>query len=103
MIYLNDAIESAVRTVMDFLRFKRNSGVLEINEYELQNSSDIDYCDSTEFTFDIVAIFEEKSLKKFYSRDFKYLLNSTFAVKNIQKQAIENNRVQVTITCTQIA
>ena len=49
MIYLNDAIESAVRTVMDFLRFKRNSGVLEIKEYELQNSSDIDYCDSTEF------------------------------------------------------
>lgn len=103
MIYLNDAIESAVKTVMDFLRFKRNSGTLEINEYELQNSSDIDYCDSTEFTFDIVAIFEEKSLKKFYSRDFKHLLNSTFAVKNIQKQAIENNRVQVIITCTQIA
>lgn len=103
MIYLNDVIESAAKTVMDFLRFKRNSGTLEINEYELQNSSDVDYCDSTEFTFDIVAIFEEKSLKKFYSRDFKYLLNSTFAVKNIQKQAIENNRVQVIITCTQIA
>lgn len=103
MIYLPDTIENAVKNVMDFLRFKRNSGVLEINEYELQSSSDIDYCDSSEFTFDIVAIFEEKSLKKFYSRDFKYLLNSTFAVKNIQKQAIENNRVQVTITCTQIA
>ena len=101
MIYLPDELEKILKDVMTMIKMKRNSGVLEVNEYEVQNLNPEVFCGSINYNFDIVAIFEEKAISKLYSRTFQDALNQNFAVKNIQIQPIENNRTQATITCVQ--
>lgn len=101
MIYLPNELELLLKNVMSVIGFKRNSGSLEINEYEIQNLKTIDYCDSSDYLFDVVMIFEEKNITKLFKKEFKTALNQNFAVNNTALTNIENNRVQVVISCIQ--
>jgi len=101
MIYLPEELELLLKSTMKTIGFKRNSGNLEINEYEVQNLKTIDYCDSSDYLFDVVMIFEEKNIKLLFKKEFKTALNQNFAVQNMSLINIENNRVQVAISCTQ--
>ena len=100
MIYLPDALEKLLKDTMKIINFKRNSGQLEINEYEITNVKTDYFCGGLIFNFDVLMTFEEKNIK-FYNSDFQDSLNQNFGVSNISTNNIDNNRMQVSMTLTQ--
>lgn len=100
MIYLNDTIEKLLKDTMKVINFKRNSGQMEVNEYEITTVKTDYFCGGLIFVFDVLMTFEEKNIK-FYNSDFQDLLNQNFGVSNISTNNIDNNRVQVSMTLTQ--
>ena len=101
MLYLPEKLEKLIKDTFVVIKIKRNTGILEVNEYEIQNIKPDFYCDSTTFTFDIVAVFEEKDTDKFYAKKFQEILHGNFAIKDTTPTPIENNRTQISITCVQ--
>ncbi len=100
MIYLNDTIEKLLKDTMKVINLKRNSGQMEVNEYEIITVKTDYFCGGLIFVFDVLMTFEEKNIK-FYNSDFQDLLNQNFGVSNISTNNIDNNRVQVSMTLTQ--
>ena len=100
MIYLNETIEKLLKDTMKVINLKRNSGQMEINEYEITTVKTDYFCGGLIFIFDVLMTFEEKNIK-FYNSDFQDLLNQNFGVSNISTNNIDNNRVQVSMTLTQ--
>jgi hypothetical protein len=100
MIYLPEELELLLKTTMKVIGFKRNSGNLEINEYEVTSNKSDYFCGGLIFNFDVSMIFEEKN-KNFYNKEFQDTLNQNFGVSNVSINNIENNRVQVSMSLTQ--
>ena len=100
MIYLPDELELLLKNTMKVIGFKRNSGQMEINEYEITTVKSDYFCDGLIFNFDVLMTFKEKD-KSFFNKDFQDLLNQNFGVSNISTNNIENNRMQVSMSLTQ--
>lgn len=101
MIYLHSDLETSLKTTMNILSFKRNSGQLEINEYEVKNLNLENIPCGLIFKFDVVMVFEEKAISRFYKKEFIESFKENFAIQSIAISEIENNRTQVIINCVQ--